>query len=68
MTRATPVDAEARPQDTTGQAEQTPDVRPDVELHLNDEDDSLYDDGLDVDHDDGGLAGTRGDTPGIAKP
>ena len=41
---------------------------PDTQLHVDDDDDSLYDDGLDIDKDAGGLAGTRGNTPGIAKP
>ncbi len=41
---------------------------PDAKLRLDEEDDSLYDDGLNVDTDAGGLAGTRGNTPGIAKP
>ena len=41
---------------------------PDVELRLDEEDDSLYDDGLEVDTGAGGLAGTHGTTPGIAKP
>ncbi len=41
---------------------------PDSKLRLNDEVDTLYDDGLDVDEEAGTLAGTRGNTPGIAKP
>ncbi len=68
MTKATPVDAETKAQMASEKVEETPGARPDVELHLNGEDDSLYDDGLDVDHEDDGLAGTRGNTPGIAKP
>jgi hypothetical protein len=39
---------------------------PDTELHLGDEPDSLYHDGLDVEDDSGEtLAGTRGDSAGI---
>ena len=39
---------------------------PDAELHLDDEKDDLYDDGLDVEDDLGEtLAGTRGDSSGI---
>jgi hypothetical protein len=39
---------------------------PDTELHLDDEDDSLYDDGLDLEDDDPDtLAGTRGKSSGI---
>lgn len=39
---------------------------PDTELHLDDEKDSLYHDGLDLDDDSGDtLAGTRGDSAGI---
>ncbi len=37
----------------------------DTELRLNEEKDSLYDDGLDVDEDDSPLAGTRGTSSGI---
>ena len=40
---------------------------PDTELHLNGEDDSLYDDGLDLDDDTDTLAGTDGNTPGGVK-
>ena len=40
---------------------------PDTELHLNGEDDSLYDDGLDLDDDTDTLAGTDGGTPGGVK-
>jgi hypothetical protein len=40
----------------------------DAELRLDGEDDALYNDGLDIETDAGGLAGTRGNTPGIAKP
>lgn len=68
MTKATPVDAEAKPQKTPEQAQQTPDLHPDAELRLDDEYDGLYEDGLDVGHDEGAFSGTRGDTPGIAKP
>lgn len=39
---------------------------PDTELHLDEEPDSLYDDGLDVGgEDDDTLAGTRGSSSGI---
>jgi hypothetical protein len=38
---------------------------PDTELRLNDEQDSLYDDGLDIEADDSPLAGTRGPSSGI---
>ena len=38
---------------------------PDTELRLNDEEDSLYDDGLDIEDDDSPLAGTRGPSSGI---
>jgi hypothetical protein len=39
---------------------------PDTELHLDGEDDSLYNDGLDLeDDDDETLAGTRGPSSGI---
>ena len=39
---------------------------PDTELHLDDEKDDLYDDGLDVEDDFGEtLAGTRGNSSGI---
>ena len=40
---------------------------PDTELHLDDEKDTLYDDGLDIDEDDPDdtLAGTRGTSSGI---
>jgi hypothetical protein len=41
---------------------------PDAKLRLDEEDDSLYNDGLNVDKDAAGLIGTRGQTPGIAKP
>ena len=37
----------------------------DTELRLNEEEDSLYDDGLDVEEDDSPLAGTRGSSSGI---
>ncbi len=40
---------------------------PDTELHLDGEDDSLYNDGLDVGDDDDTLAGTDGNTPGGVK-
>ena len=40
---------------------------PDTELHLNGEDDSLYNDGLDIDDDADTLAGTDGKTPGGVK-
>lgn len=40
----------------------------DTRLHVDGEEDTLYDDGLEVDEEAGQLAGTRGDTPGIAKP
>jgi hypothetical protein len=38
---------------------------PDTELRVNDEEDSLYDDGLDIEEDDSPLAGTRGSSSGI---
>ena len=39
---------------------------PDTELHLDDEEDTLYNDGLDLEDDSGDtLAGTRGDSHGI---
>jgi len=39
---------------------------PDTELHLDGEEDTLYDDGLDVEEDsDDTLAGTRGNSSGI---
>jgi len=40
---------------------------PDAELHLDGEEDTLYDDGLDIDDDDDPdtLAGTRGKSSGI---
>jgi hypothetical protein len=39
---------------------------PDTELHLDDEKDTLYDDGLDIEDDsDDTLAGTRGSSSGI---
>jgi hypothetical protein len=39
---------------------------PDTELHLDDEPDTLYDDGLDIEDDDPDtLAGTRGPSSGI---
>lgn len=40
---------------------------PDTELHLDEEKDTLYDDGLDIDEDDSDdtLAGTRGSSSGI---
>jgi hypothetical protein len=39
---------------------------PDTELHLDDEEDNLYDDGLDLEDDDPDtLAGTRGKSSGI---
>jgi hypothetical protein len=37
----------------------------DTELRLNDEQNSLYDDGLDIEEDDAPLAGTRGSSSGI---
>jgi hypothetical protein len=37
----------------------------DAELRLNDEKDSLYDDGLDIEDDDATLAGTRGPSSGM---
>jgi len=37
----------------------------DTELRLNEEEDSLYDDGLDIEEDDSPLAGTRGPSSGI---
>jgi hypothetical protein len=37
----------------------------DTELRLNEEKDSLYDDGLDIEEDDSPLAGTRGSSSGI---
>jgi len=40
---------------------------PDTELRLGDEEDTLYDDGLDIEQDDETLAGTRGSSSG-AKP
>jgi hypothetical protein len=40
---------------------------PDTELRLDDEEDTLYDDGLDIEDDDETLAGTRGPSSG-AKP
>ena len=40
----------------------------DTEVLPDAEEDSLYNDGLNLDKDAGELAGTRGDTPGIAKP
>ncbi len=40
---------------------------PDAELHLDGEDDSLYNDGLDVGDDGETLAGTDGKTPGGVK-
>jgi hypothetical protein len=40
---------------------------PDTELHLDGEDDSLYNDGLDIDDDADTLAGTDGSTPGGVK-
>jgi hypothetical protein len=40
---------------------------PDAELHLDGEDDSLYNDGLDIDDDTDTLAGTDGNTPGGVK-
>jgi hypothetical protein len=40
---------------------------PDTELRLNGEDDSLYEDGLDLDDDTDTLAGTDGGAPGGAK-
>jgi hypothetical protein len=36
---------------------------PDTDLHVDGEDDSLYDDGLEVGDDDEPLAGTDGDSP-----
>ncbi len=40
--------------------------KPDTELHLDGEEDTLYDDGLDVETDDTDtLAGTRGSSAGI---
>jgi hypothetical protein len=41
---------------------------PDTKIRLNDEGDTLYEDGLEVDAEPDTLAGTRGNTPGIAKP
>jgi hypothetical protein len=38
---------------------------PDTELHLDGEEDTLYNDGLDVDEDSDTLAGTRGNSSGI---
>ena len=40
---------------------------PDAELHLDGEDDSLYNDGLDIGEDTDTLAGTDGKTPGGVK-
>jgi hypothetical protein len=37
----------------------------DTDLRLDDEEDSLYDDGLDIEEDDSTLAGTRGPSSGI---
>jgi hypothetical protein len=37
----------------------------DTELRLNEEKDSLYDDGLDIEEDDSPLAGTRGPSSGM---
>jgi hypothetical protein len=37
----------------------------DTELRLNEEEDSLYDDGLDIEEDDSPLAGTRGPSSGM---
>jgi hypothetical protein len=37
----------------------------DTELRLNEEKDSLYDDGLDIEEDDSPLAGTRGPSSGV---
>lgn len=37
----------------------------DSELRVNDEQDSLYDDGLEIEEDDSPLAGTRGPSSGI---
>jgi len=38
---------------------------PDTELRLDDEEDTLYDDGLDIEDDDETLSGTRGPSSGI---
>jgi hypothetical protein len=38
---------------------------PDTELRVDDEEDTLYDDGLDIEEDDETLAGTRGPAPGV---
>jgi len=40
---------------------------PDTELHLDGEEDSLYNDGLEIDDDADTLAGTDGNTPGGVK-
>jgi hypothetical protein len=40
----------------------------DTELHLDGEEDTLNDDGLDVKEDSETLFGTRGTSPGVAKP
>ena len=40
---------------------------PDTELHLDGEDDSLYNDGLDIGDDSDTLAGTDGGSPGGVK-
>jgi hypothetical protein len=40
---------------------------PDTDLHLDGEDDGLYQDGLDLDDDTDTLAGTDGKTPGGVK-
>jgi len=40
---------------------------PDTELHLDGEEDSLYNDGLEIGEDDDTLAGTDGNTPGGVK-
>jgi hypothetical protein len=41
---------------------------PDTELHLDGEEDTLYNDGLDIKEDSETLSGTRGTSPGIIKP
>jgi hypothetical protein len=55
-----------RSAESTSEAEEAGD--PDTSIRLNDEGDTLYEDGLEVDEEPDTLAGTRGTTPGIAKP
>lgn len=52
----------AEQKDAVDHADYAKNRNPDAELHLDDEKDTLFDDGLDIEDDTATLSGTRGDT------